>query len=119
MIGLKVICFAFFAITPAATTALASIELAKLNSSCAELGPTQPQLVAKLSPSSSFSWAELVLVPIPPAPGRPADEPASQRSTFKPQIAIIVKRTFVSSVIKSQKKIILDLIPLENDNFLF
>ena len=55
--------------------------------------------------------AELVLVPILPAPGRPTDEPASQRSTFKPQITIIVKRTFVSSVIKSQKKIILDLIP--------
>ena len=42
---------------------------------------------------------------------RPTSRPASQRSTFKPQITIIVKRTFVSSVIKSQKKIILDLIP--------
>ena len=55
---------------------------------CSAPTPTQLQLGVKL-----------VLVPIHPAPCRPA----SQRSLFKVQVTIIVKRTFVSIVIKSSK----------------
>ena len=57
--------FTLFAITPTATEALASIKLAKLNPSCAELGPTQPQLVVfndKTLIFGSKSWTHFFLI---------------------------------------------------------
>ena len=71
------------------------------------------------TPTQLQLGAELVLVPIPPAPGRPAGRqtgrragrPASQRSTFKPQFTLNIKITFVSSVIKCQKMITFNNFP--------